>query len=171
MTQDNERALPPHPSIGGTWTGPEAEAIRVWGAALAATQPPQAPSQAEVAPAHLYTDEPEQEAIIGKFCDAGFRYDGHGSWTADMTTSEMLALAETLSDLAQPPATAGEALTDEDWYAAVRAAEHMCPHDLPHLDKQRWKARHIRAALAQHERTGPTIDRKPASHAGDPSRS
>jgi hypothetical protein len=45
--------------------------------------------------------------------------------------------------------SAGEALTDEDWYAAVREAEHLCPHDLPHLDKQRWKATHIRIALAK----------------------
>lgn len=35
------------------------------------------------------------------------------------------------------------------WEIAVREAEHLCPTELPHLDKIRWKAKFLRSALAE----------------------
>lgn len=39
------------------------------------------------------------------------------------------------------------------WLDAVRSAEHLCPTDLPHMGKLRWKANHIRAAIAAKEQS------------------
>lgn len=41
----------------------------------------------------VYTDEPEQDALLAKFAAAGFKYDGFGYWQAELTTSDLLTLA------------------------------------------------------------------------------
>lgn len=64
-------------------------------------------------------------------------------------------------DVACPHPTAPQASTpalddardEQAWIDAVRTAEHLCPTDRPHLDRLRWKALHIRAAMQQEPRS------------------
>jgi hypothetical protein len=68
------------------------------------------------------------------------------------TSTRCCALLDQLAALASPAQQTAEnedaALLDEAvWYDVVCTAEHLCPWDLAHLDKQRWKARHIRDAI------------------------
>ena len=37
-----------------------------------------------------YTDEPWQDEMLESAKCAGFRYDGHGSWSCDLLTADLL---------------------------------------------------------------------------------
>jgi len=58
------------------------------------------------------------------------------------------AVSEQFAAPVKPEAVPAES---ERWVKAVREAEHFCPTDLPHLDRIRWKANRLRAALSTQE--------------------